>query len=103
MRRPMSHRICSTQGRPRAGIGDTMTHQHKARARLALRMFACFLVLSAGATTQAQNAEPFKFFREYVGLNDGQIAAIRGGKALAKIVESRTADEVVYFSAASLF
>ena len=60
-------------------------------------MFAGFLVLSTGATTQAQNAEPFKFFREYVGLNDGQIAAIRSGKALAKIVESRTPDEVFVF------
>ena len=36
-----------------------------------------------------QNTEPFKFFREYIGLNDEQIAAILSGKALAKIAESR--------------
>src|SRR5215469_1304416 len=74
-----------------------MTHQHKARARLVLWMLAGFLALSNGAAAQAQNAEPFKFFREYVGLNDGQIAAIRSGKALAKTVESRTPDEVFVF------
>ena len=62
-------------------------------------MLAGLLVLSAGATTQAQNAEPFKFFREYVGLNDEQITAIRNGKAIAKIVESRTPDEVFVFGA----
>jgi len=44
-----------------------------------------------------QNTEPFKFFREYIGLNDEQIAAIRSGKALAKIVESPTPDEVSAF------
>ena len=76
-----------------------MTNQHDARTRLALWMLAGLLVLSAGATTQAQNAEPFKFFREYVGLNDEQITAIRNGKAIAKIVESRTPDEVFVFGA----
>jgi hypothetical protein len=76
-----------------------MTNQHNSRARLVLWIFAGFLVLSTGATTQAQNAEPFKFFREYVGLNDDQIAAIRNGKAIAKIVESRTPDEVFVFGA----
>lgn len=45
----------------------------------------------------AQNVEPFKFFRDYVGLKEDQIAAIRNGKAVAKVVESRTADEVFVF------
>jgi hypothetical protein len=76
-----------------------MTNQYKARARLALWILAGFLALSTGAATQAQNAEPFKFFREYVGLNDDQIAAIANGKAIAKIVESRTPDEVFVFGA----
>ena len=43
--------------------------------------------------------EPFKFFREYVGLNDEQIAEIRSGKAVARILDSRTADEVFVFGA----
>jgi hypothetical protein len=47
--------------------------------------------------TNAQNVEPFKFFRDYVGLKGDQIAAIRNGKAIAKVVESRTPDEVFVF------
>ncbi len=41
--------------------------------------------------------EPYKFFREFAGLNEEQIAAIRSGKAVAKVVESRTPDEVFVF------
>ena len=41
----------------------------------------------------------FAFFREYVGLNDDQIATIRSGKALARVLESRTPDEVFVFGA----
>jgi hypothetical protein len=47
--------------------------------------------------SNAQNVEPFKFFRDYVGLKEDQIAAIRNGKAVAKVVESRTPDEVFVF------
>jgi len=42
-------------------------------------------------------AEPYKFFREFAGLNEEQIAAIRSGKAVAKVVESRIPDEVFVF------
>ena len=64
--------------------------------------FACTLhalvVLFAGAAFAADNpGEPQKFFREYVGLNEGEIANIRAGKAVAKVVESRTPDEVFVF------
>ena len=45
----------------------------------------------------AQDVEPFKFFRDYVGLKEDQVAAIRNGKAIAKVVESRTPDEVFVF------
>jgi hypothetical protein len=38
-----------------------------------------------------------KFFREYVGLNDHQIAAIRRGTAIAKVIDTRTPDEVFVF------
>ena len=63
-----------------------MTHQRTARTPLALWMFSGFLALSSATTTQAQNAEPFQFLREYVGLKEDQIAAIRNGKSLAKIL-----------------
>ena len=76
-----------------------MTQHSKTRTRVMLWICASFLALTTGATTPGQSAEPFKFFREYVGLNDEQIAAIRNGKAIAKIVESRTPDEVFVFGA----
>ena len=47
--------------------------------------------------SNAQDVEPFKFFRNYVGLHENQITAIRNGKAVAKIVESSTPDEVFVF------
>jgi hypothetical protein len=56
--------------------------------------------LAFGANDQA--AEPDKFFRECVGLNDGQIAAIRKGRLIAKILESRTANEVFVFGSVSI-
>jgi hypothetical protein len=62
-------------------------------------LFPTLLLLSFAylPASNAQNVEPFKFFREYVGLKEDQIAAIRNGKALAKVVESRTPDEVFVF------
>ena len=43
--------------------------------------------------------EPYRFFREFVGLNEDQIGTIRSGKALAKVVEATTPDEVFVFGA----
>jgi len=43
--------------------------------------------------------EPYRFFREFVGLREDQIGAIRSGEAVAKVVESRTPDEVFVFGA----
>ena len=65
---------------------------------LALRAFAwIFLFLIQGSATKAQSAEPFKFFQQYAGLDEGQISAIRNGKAIAKVLDSRTPDEVFVF------
>ncbi|MGC2467451.1 MAG: hypothetical protein WA517_19820 [Candidatus Acidiferrum sp.] len=47
--------------------------------------------------SNAQNVEPFTFFRDFVGLKEEQIAEIRNGKAVAKVLESRTPDEVFVF------
>ena len=47
--------------------------------------------------SNAQDVELLKFFHDYVGLKADQITAIRNGKAMAKVVESRTPDEVFVF------
>jgi hypothetical protein len=62
-------------------------------------LFAILLFpLSKGGTPAADNpVEPAKFFHEFVGLNDDQIGEIRGGKAVAKILDSPTADQVFVF------
>jgi len=58
----------------------------------------CLLSLAKGPVHATdQPAEPNNFFREYVGLSDEQIKQIRSGKAIAKIIESRTPDEVFVF------
>jgi hypothetical protein len=60
-------------------------------------LFALLLLLVPPPASHAQNDEPFTFFRDYVGLNEEQIAAIQSGKAVAKVLESRTPDEVFVF------
>src|SRR5499427_10340956 len=62
-----------------------------------LRTILVALLLVQPPASNAQNVEPFKFFRDYVGLKEDQIAAIQNGKAIAKIIESRTPDEVFVF------
>lgn len=59
-------------------------------------LLAALLLLQLPAST-AQNAEVFKFYREYVGLHEDQITQIKNGKAVAKIVESNSPDEVFVF------
>jgi hypothetical protein len=44
-------------------------------------------------------AEVEKFFREFVGLTDDQVRDVRGGRAIAKILESHSPDEVFVFGA----
>src|SRR5580704_696692 len=63
------------------------------------KLFSVLFLLSVVQlpAANAQDIEPFKFFRDYVGLKEDQIAAIRNGKAVAKVVESRTPDEVFVF------
>src|SRR5215470_18431157 len=43
------------------------------------------------------SAEPNRFYREFVGLTDEQIREIHEGKAVAKILDSPTADQVFVF------
>ena len=67
------------------------------RIQFANTVLLLLLISGAGLPAIGQEAEPYKFFREYVGLNDDQIAAIRRGKAIAKVMDSRTPDEVFVF------
>jgi len=46
-----------------------------------------------------QTAEPETFFRNYVGLSDDQIRDIRAGKAVAKVLDTPTPDQVFVFGA----
>ena len=58
------------------------------------------VLLVFASVTQAESPdEPYNFFREFAGLNEEQITAIRSGKAVAKIVESGTPAEVFVFGA----
>ena len=58
---------------------------------------AVALLLIAPVTKAQGSDEPYRFFREFVGLSEDQIGAIRSGKAVAKVIESRTPDEVFVF------
>ena len=51
----------------------------------------------SGVPAADDPAEPKKFFHEFVGLNDNQIGEIHDGKAIAKILDSPTADQVFVF------
>lgn len=69
----------------------------RTRIQLTITLLLLPLLSSARSGANGQEAEPSKFFREYAGLGDDQIQAIRQGKAVAKILESRTPDEVFVF------
>jgi hypothetical protein len=56
------------------------------------------VLLLLPSVVKAESAdEPYKFFREFAGLNEEQIVAIRSGKPIAKVIESPTPDEVYVF------
>ena len=69
----------------------------RTRLQLLFALLPTLLIGSFRLIADDQSAEPAKFYREYVGLNDDQIRDIRQGKAIAKILESRTPDEVFVF------
>jgi hypothetical protein len=67
------------------------------RIQFTLALLLPLLLRGVGFGGSDQGVEPNKFFREYIGLRDDQIQAIRHGMALAKILDSRTPDEVFVF------
>jgi hypothetical protein len=63
---------------------------------------AMLVTLIAGAAmpcSSQTNSELNTYFQRYVGLSQDQIAAIRGGQAVAKNLESRIPDEIFVFGA----
>src|ERR1700756_3369146 len=70
---------------------------HERIATLALLALLLFPVIGSGIPSTDKPGEPDKFFHEFIGLNDGQISEIREGKAIAKILDSPTADQVFVF------
>ncbi len=60
------------------------------------------LILTFGAVAPCfsqENPNLHTYFKDYVGLKDDEIATIRSGKAVAKTLHSRTADEIFVFGA----
>src|ERR1700747_3066887 len=55
------------------------------------------LLLIAPVTEAQGPDEPHRVSREFVGLSEDQIGAIRPGKPVAKVIDSRTPDEVFVF------
>src|SRR5579872_3175942 len=70
----------------------------KIRIRSVAQLILLLLPLTA-AWTQGSGGYVEQFLREYIGLNNDQIAQIRDGKAVARILESRTPGEVFVFGA----
>jgi hypothetical protein len=64
---------------------------------LALLPLLLFPLSRGGIQATDDSAEPNKFFHDFVGLSDDQIREIREGKAVAKILDSPTADQVFVF------
>src|ERR1700740_1010560 len=72
---------------------------HERIATLALLALLLSPVIGSGIPSTDKPPEPDKFFHEFIGLNDGQIREISEGKAIAKILDSPTADQVFVFGA----
>jgi len=86
----------------RLGLVSMNRSERKGTKKMQIRVrFGVVLLLSllcrVGPAASAQTGEPYKFFREYVGLSEDEIATIRKGKAVAKVVESRSPDEIFVF------
>jgi hypothetical protein len=67
----------------------------------AIRMAALLILIVAAAVPGSSQSSPDlqTFFRQDIGLNDDQIAALRNGKAVAKAMPSRTPAEVFLIGA----
>ena len=68
---------------------------------LRLRIAVLFGLIAGLASVSLSQSNPDlrTYFKDYIGLNDDQIAAIRNGEAVTKNLQSRTADEIFVFGA----
>jgi hypothetical protein len=70
------------------------------RIQFAATLLFTFLLCKVGMGAKDDNkSEPYNYFRDYVGLNAEQIQSISNGKALARIVDSGSADRILVFGA----
>jgi hypothetical protein len=69
--------------------------------RSVMQILTLFILISGiGGPCFAQTSPELQtYFKDYIGLKDDQIAAIRSGQAVAKNLHSRTADEIFVFGA----
>ena len=60
----------------------------------------CALLICGTVSCVAQAShEPYTFFKESIGLQEDQITAIQHGKAVTKVLSTKTPDEVAVFGA----
>ena len=97
-RDPVHFRRVHMIHRPVSGTKDGRTGIQKHRRAIAAALFM-ILILAAVLPGSAQDAKLLKFFQESVALTPDQIAAIRSGKPVAKILPSRTPAEVFLLGA----
>lgn len=59
----------------------------------------CRMLLRGAATPCFSQTNPKlqTYFKDYIGLSENQIAAVRGGQAVAKTLHSRTPEEIFVF------
>jgi hypothetical protein len=68
-------------------------------AVMLLFIFIFFLCKVGMGAKDDDKSEPYNYFREYVGLNAEQIQSITNGKALAKVLDAGSADQILVFGA----
>ena len=61
--------------------------------------FVVTLVLGSAQCWAQQKSGVIGYFKNYIGLGNDEIAAIRGGQAVVKTLRSRTPDEIFVFGA----
>jgi hypothetical protein len=85
----------SAEGRFSAAISPRILMRRALQAIVALAVIAAI----AGISRSQANPDLQTYFKQYIGLSDDQIAAIRNGEAISKNMPSRTADEIFVFGA----
>ena len=67
--------------------------------RLQIAVFFVFIFGVVSLSLSQTNPDLRTYYKQYIGLNDDQIALIRGGEAVAKTLQSRIPDEIFVFGA----